>query len=121
MKIINTDKAPEAIGPYSQGYIINNLVYSSGQLPVSGEILNTIAEQAEQSCINVSEILKEAGMDFERVFKTTCFLSDMEYFKEFNEVYERVFISKPARRCVGVKELPKGVLCEIEVIAMLPQ
>ncbi|KOA20828.1 2-iminobutanoate/2-iminopropanoate deaminase [Clostridium homopropionicum DSM 5847] len=122
MKIINTENAPGAIGPYSQAYIVNSMVYTSGQIPIdpkTGTIGETIIEQTEQSCRNVGAILKEAGTDFVHVFKTTCFLADMKYFKEFNEVYSKYFVSNPARSCVAVKELPKGVLCEIEVVAVL--
>ncbi len=123
MRTINTKNAPGAIGPYSQGYIINNMVFTSGQIPVdpkTGTIEETIVEQAKQSCLNVGAILKEARTDFSHVFKTTCFLADMDYFKEFNEIYSKYFVSNPARSCVAVKELPKGVLCEIEAIAILP-
>lgn len=122
MKKIETKNAPAAIGPYSQGIIINGLVYTSGQIPVnpdSGDVGDTIKEQAEQSCQNVGAILKEAGIGFENVFKTTCFLADMSDFNVFNEVYSKYFVSKPARSCVAVKELPKGVLCEIEAIAVI--
>jgi len=121
MKIISTPNAPAAIGPYSQGYEVNGLVYTSGQIPVNpqtGEIPAGIAEQAEQSCKNVGAILEAAGIGFEKVFKTTCFLADMGDFATFNGVYERYFVSKPARSCVAVKQLPKGVLCEIEAIAV---
>jgi len=121
MQIISTNKAPGAIGPYSQGYIVNNVVYTSGQIPVdpvSGTIPEGIAAQAEQSCANVGAILEAAGSGFDKVFKTTCFLADMADFAAFNEVYARYFISKPARSCVAVKDLPKGVLCEIEAIAL---
>ena len=121
MQIISTNKAPGAIGPYSQGYIVNNVVYTSGQIPVdpvSGTIPEGIAAQAEQSCANVGAILEAAGSGFDKVFKTTCFLADMADFAAFNEVYARYFISKPARSCVAVKALPKGVLCEIEAIAL---
>ena len=120
MKILETTKAPGAIGPYSQGYEVGGLVYTSGQIPVdpaSGQIPEGIAAQAEQSCKNVGAILEAAGVGFENVFKTTCFLADMGDFAAFNEVYARYFISKPARSCVAVRELPKGVLCEIEAIA----
>lgn len=122
MKIIETKNAPAAIGPYSQGVIINGLVYTSGQIPVNpdnGDVEDTIKEQAEQSCRNVGAILEEAGIGFENVFKTTCFLADMSDFDAFNEVYSKYFVSKPARSCVAVKELPKGVLCEIEAIAAI--
>ena len=120
MQIISTEKAPGAIGPYSQGYIVGDLVYTSGQIPVdpaTGAIPQGIAAQAEQSCRNVGAILEAAGVGFQQVFKTTCFLADMGDFAAFNEVYARYFVSKPARSCVAVKELPKGVLCEIEAIA----
>ncbi|MCI8268586.1 MAG: RidA family protein [Lachnospiraceae bacterium] len=120
MKIINTTKAPGAIGPYSQGFEVNGIVYTSGQIPVNpknGEVPEGIAAQAEQSCQNVGAILEEAGSSFEKVFKTTCFLADMGDFAAFNEVYARYFVSKPARSCVAVKTLPKGVLCEIEATA----
>lgn len=120
MKIIATDKAPGAIGPYSQGFEANGFVYTSGQIPVdpaTGNIPEGIAAQAEQSCRNVGEILKAAGSSFEKVIKTTCFLADMGDFTAFNEVYAQYFVSRPARSCVAVRELPKGVLCEIEAIA----
>ena len=120
MEIISTDKAPGAIGPYSQGYIAGNFVYTSGQIPVdpaTGNIPEGIVAQAERSCANVGAILEAAGSGFEKVFKTTCFLADMADFAAFNEVYAKYFVSKPARSCVAVKTLPKGVLCEIEAIA----
>ena len=120
MEIITTLNAPGAIGPYSQGYIAGNFVYTSGQIPVdpkTGEIPEGIAAQAERSCANVGAILEAAGTDFTKVFKTTCFLADMDDFAAFNEVYAKYFVSKPARSCVAVKTLPKGVLCEIEAIA----
>ncbi|MFG6331165.1 MAG: RidA family protein [Lachnospiraceae bacterium] len=121
MKIIATDKAPGAIGPYSQGYEVNGFLYTSGQIPVipaTGEIPEGIAAQAEQSCRNVGAILEAAGSGFEKVIKTTCFLADMGDFAAFNEVYAQYFVSRPARSCVAVKELPKGVLCEVEAIAV---
>lgn len=121
MNILSTEKAPGAIGPYSQGYEVNGLVYTSGQIPVNpadGTIPADIAAQTEQSCKNVGAILEAAGVGFERVFKTTCFLADMNDFAAFNEVYARYFISKPARSCVAVRSLPKGVRCEIEAIAV---
>ena len=121
MQIISTDKAPGAIGPYSQGYVANGFVYTSGQIPVepdSGTIPEGIAAQAEQSCRNVGAILEAAGVGFDKVIKTTCFLADMGDFAAFNEVYAKFFVSKPARSCVAVKDLPKGVLCEIEAIAV---
>ena len=120
MKVIATTNAPGAIGPYSQGYCVNGFVYTSCQIPVNpadGSIPEGIAAQAEQSCKNVGAILEAAGTGFEKVFKTTCFLADMGDFAGFNEVYAKYFISKPARSCVAVKTLPKGLLCEIEAIA----
>ena len=121
MKVLETTKAPGAIGPYSQGYEVNGFVFTSGQIPVdpaTGEVAEGIAAQAEQSCQNVGAILQAAGIGYEQVIKTTCFLADMGDFAAFNEVYARYFISKPARSCVAVKALPKGVLCEIEAIAV---
>ena len=121
MKILETKNAPGAIGPYSQGFVVNGFVYTSGQIPVdpaTGAIPEGIAAQAEQSCKNVGAILEAAGVNFEKVFKTTCFLADMADFAVFNEVYAKYFISKPARSCVAAKTLPKGVLCEIEAIAV---
>jgi len=121
MKIIYTENAPAAIGPYSQAFEVNGFVYTSGQIPVNpadGSTPEGIAAQAEQSCKNVGAILEAAGIGFEKVFKTTCFLADMGDFAAFNEVYSKYFISKPARSCVAVKTLPKGVLCEIEAIAV---
>ena len=121
MNVLETQNAPGAIGPYSQGYEVNGFVFTSGQIPVnpaSGQAPAGIAAQAEQSCKNVGAILAAAGTGFERVLKTTCFLADMGDFAAFNEVYARFFTSKPARSCVAVKDLPKGVLCEIEAIAV---
>ena len=121
MNVISTEKAPGAIGPYSQGFEVNSVIYTSGQIPVNpadGSIAEGIEAQAEQSCKNVGAILEAAGSGFDKVFKTTCFLSDMGDFGAFNEVYARYFTSKPARSCVAVKTLPKGVLCEIEAIAV---
>ena len=120
MKVIATEKAPGAIGPYSQGFITNGFVYTSGQIPVNpadGPIPEGIAAPAEQSCKNVGAILEAGGSSFEKVVKTTCFLSEIADFAAFNEVYAKFFTSKPARSCVAVKDLPKGVLCEIEAIA----
>ncbi|WP_194610639.1 RidA family protein [Clostridium vitabionis] len=120
MKVIATEKAPGAIGPYSQGYIVNGLVFVSGQTPLNpetGKVPEGIAAQAEQSCRNVGAILEAGGVDFSKVCKTTCFLADMKDFKAFNEVYAKFFTSKPARSCVAVRELPMGILCEIEAIA----
>ena len=121
MNIIATEKAPGAIGPYSQGYEVNGVVYTSGQIPVNpatGEIPEGIAAQADQSCKNVGAILEAAGSGFDKVFKTTCFLAEIADFAAFNEVYAKYFTSKPARSCVAVKDLPKGVLCEVEAIAV---
>ena len=121
MTIINTEHAPGAIGPYSQAYETNGLVITSGQLPVNpadGAMPEGIAAQAEWSCKNVGAILEAAGVSFESVVKTTCFLADMGDFAAFNEVYAKYFTSKPARSCVAVKDLPKGALCEIEAIAV---
>jgi len=120
MKVVSTDKAPAAIGPYSQGYITGGFVFVSGQTPVdpaTGKFADDIAAQADQSCRNVGEILKAAGSGFDKVVKTTCFLADIKDFKAFNEVYAKYFTSKPARSCVAVKDLPLGVGCEIEAIA----
>ena len=122
MKPISTPNAPAAIGPYSQGYMVGNLVYTSGQIPVSpgdGTIPEGIEAQAHQSCKNVGAVLEAAGATFQQVFKTTCFLADMADFVAFNQVYAQYFVSNPARSCVAVKTLPKGVLCEIEAIAEL--
>ena len=121
MNVLETKNAPGAIGPYSQGYEVNGFVYTSGQIPVdpaTGAVPEGIAAQAEQSCKNVGAILESAGVGFGQVFKTTCFLADMGDFAAFNEVYAKYFTSKPARSCVAVKDLPKGVLCEIEAIAV---
>ena len=120
MKVIATEKAPGAIGPYSQGFLTNGFVYTSGQIPVNpadGTIPEGIAAQAEQSCKNVGAILEAGGSGFDKVVKTTCFLADIADFAAFNEVYTKYFTSKPARSCVAVKDLPKGVLCEVEAIA----
>ena len=120
MKVIATEKAPGAIDPYSQGFLTNGFVYTSGQIPVNpadGTIPEGIAAQAEQSCKNVGAILEAGGSGFDKVVKTTCFLADIADFAAFNEVYAKFFTSKPARSCVAVKDLPKGVLCEVEAIA----
>ncbi len=120
MKAIQTENAPAAIGPYSQGIEIAGLIFTSGQIPVNpadGSIPQGIEAQAHRSCQNVGAVLAAAGSGFQRVIKTTCFLADMADFAAFNDVYESYFISKPARSCVAVKALPKGVLCEIEAIA----
>ena len=118
---VSTTKAPAAIGPYSQGVIANGFLFASGQIPIipeTGDIAEgDITVQAQQVMKNIGEILKEAGTDFESVVKTTCFLAQMSDFSAFNGVYEKYFTGKPARSCVAVKELPKNVLCEVEVIA----
>lgn len=121
MNILETKNAPGAIGPYSQGIEVNGFVFTSGQIPVdpaTGAVPEGITAQAEQSCKNVGGILAAAGVDYDKVIKTTCFLADMGDFAAFNEVYARYFVSKPARSCVAVKDLPKGVLCEVEAIAV---
>lgn len=120
MKVIATEKAPGAIGPYSQGFIAGGFVYTSGQIPVNpadGTVPEGIAAQTEQSCKNVGAILEAAGSGYDKVIKTTCFLADIADFAAFNEVYAKYFTAKPARSCVAVKDLPKGVLCEIEAVA----
>ena len=120
MKVIATEKAPGAIGPYSQGFIAGGFVYTSGQIPVNpadGTVPEGIAAQTEQSCKNVGAILEAAGSGYDKVVKTTCFLADIADFAAFNKVYAKYFTSKPARSCVAVKDLPKGVLCEIEAVA----
>ena len=123
MKTLETKNAPAAIGPYSQAKMVNNFVFASGQIPVdpaTGEVAgDTIETQAEQSCKNVGAILAEAGLGFDNVVKTTCFLADMADFAAFNAVYEKYFTSKPARSCVAVKDLPKAVLVEIEILAVV--
>lgn len=123
MKKISTDKAPAAIGPYSQAVIAGDFLYASGQIPINPATGNVdaegITEQAEQSMKNVGEILKAAGVTYDNVVKTTCFLAEIGDFGAFNEVYAKYFTQNPARSCVAVKDLPKGVLCEVEVIAYL--
>lgn len=125
MKKISTTEAPAAIGPYSQGIIAGNFLFASGQIPINPENGQIEAEgieaQAEQAMKNVGAILREAGADYTKVVKTTCFLADMEDFAAFNAVYENYFTQKPARSCVAVKQLPKNVLCEVEVIAWLAE
>ncbi|MGN0381084.1 MAG: RidA family protein [Suilimivivens sp.] len=120
---VSKTKAPAAIGPYSQGILANGFLFASGQIPIIPET-GAIAEgditiQAEQVMKNVGEILKEAGADYESVVKTTCFLAEMSDFAAFNSIYEKYFTGKPARSCVAVKQLPKDVLCEVEVIAVV--
>lgn len=121
LRKISTDKAPATIGPYSQGIIANGMLFASGQIPINPETGNVegndITAQAELVMKNVGALLSEAGTDYTRVVKTTCFLADMNDFAAFNEVYGRYFTEKPARSCVAVKTLPKNVLCEVEVIA----
>lgn len=123
MKVISTETAPAAIGPYSQAIVTNGLVFASGQIPVDpatgAPAGDTIDTQAEQSCKNLAAILAAAGSDMTKVVKTTCFLADMADFAKFNEIYAKYFVSCPARSCVAAKALPKGVLCEIEAIAEL--
>lgn len=123
MKVISTETAPAAIGPYSQAIVTNGLVFASGQIPVDpatgAPAGDTIDTQAEQSCKNVAAILAAAGSDMTKVVKTICFLADMADFAKFNEIYTKYFVSCPARSCVAAKALPKGVLCEVEAIAEL--
>lgn len=123
MKVVYTDKAPAAIGPYSQAMILNDILFTSGQIPVvpaTGELAGeTIEAQAEQVMKNLGAVLEEAGTSFENAVKTTCFLADMGDFAKFNEIYAKYFVNKPARSCVAVKTLPKNVLCEVEVIAAI--
>lgn len=123
MKVISTEKAPAAIGPYSQGIVAGDFFFASGQIaiiPETGEIAEaTIEEQTEQVMKNIGNLLAAAGVDYSKVVKTSCFLADMGDFGAFNEIYAKYFTSKPARSCVAVKTLPKNVLCEVEVIAYL--
>ncbi|RHQ18473.1 RidA family protein [Lachnospiraceae bacterium AM48-27BH] len=120
---VSTEKAPAAIGPYSQAVIAGGVLYTSGQIPVNPETNaiagDTIEEQAEQVMKNLGAVLTEAGTTFEKVVKTTCFIADMGDFAKFNEIYAKYFTEKPARSCVAVKTLPKNVLCEVEVIAVV--
>jgi 2-iminobutanoate/2-iminopropanoate deaminase len=121
LKVTNTEKAPAAIGPYSQAVSFGDLLFTSGQIaldPTTGEVVGTtIEEQTEQVMKNISAILEANNIDFNNVIKTTCFIAEMADFAKFNEIYAKYFVSKPARSCVAVKELPKAVLCEVEVIA----
>lgn len=121
LQIIQTDKAPAAIGPYSQGVIYGNLLFTSGQIainPATGQVeSDTIEGQTQQVMANLGALLAEAGTDFSKVIKTTCFLSDMADFGAFNSIYEQYFVSKPARSCVAAKQLPRNVLVEVELIA----
>ncbi|MGL5647444.1 MAG: RidA family protein [Clostridium sp.] len=120
---INTKKAPKAIGPYSQAIKVNNMLFTSGQIPLDPETMEIVGvgvkEQAERVMQNLNAVLEEAGVNFDHVVKTTCFLKDMADFAAFNEVYSKYIKNAPARSCVAVKELPKAVLCEVEVIAYL--
>lgn len=123
MNYIKTDKAPGAIGPYSQAITANGFLFTSGQIPINPATGNvdavTIAEQAHQSCKNLAAVCEAAGTSLDKAVKTTCFLADMSDFAAFNEVYAQYFTCNPARSCVAVKALPKGVLCEIELVAEL--
>ena len=123
IKKISTNGAPAAIGPYSQAVTVGNILYTSGQIPIDPEtsllVEGDISVQAERIMQNLSAVLKAAGTDFENVIKTTCFLADMADFAAFNAVYEKYFISRPARSCVAVKTLPKGALAEVELIALI--
>ncbi len=122
MEIISTNNAPQAVGPYSQAVLVNGTLYASGQIAIDPEtqkmVENDIVAQTERICKNVEGVLKAAGMGFENVVKTTCFLADMADFGTFNGIYEKYFISKPARSCVAAKALPKNALAEIEIIAV---
>lgn len=122
MKIISTNDAPKAVGPYSQAILVNGVLYASGQIAINPEnqtmVDGDVVAQTEQIVKNIDAVLKAADMGFENVVKTTCFLAEMADFATFNAVYEKYFISKPARSCVAAKELPKGALAEIEIIAV---
>ncbi len=125
LKYVDTKNAPAAIGPYSQGIILNGIAFFSGPIPLSpetGEVVGTtIEEQTEQVMQNVKALLESQGASFTDVVKTTCFLADMGDFAAFNEIYAKYFTGKPARSCVAVKDLPKGVLCEVETIAAVKE
>ncbi len=125
LKYVDTKNAPAAIGPYSQGIILNGIAFFSGQIPLSpetGEVVGTTIEaQTEQVMQNVKALLESQGASFTDVVKTTCFLADMGDFAAFNEIYAKYFTGKPARSCVAVKDLPKGVLCEVETIAAVKE
>lgn len=122
MEIISTNNAPQAVGPYSQAILVNGTLYASGQIAIDPEtqkmVENDIVAQTERICKNIEGVLKAAGMGFENVVKTTCFLADMADFGTFNGIYEKYFISKPVRSCVAAKALPKNALAEIEIIAV---
>lgn len=123
MKKIATNKAPAAIGPYSQAIQVDKFLFASGQIPINPATGNVEAEgieaQTRQVMKNIGAVLEEVGIDYTKVVKTTCFLADMDDFVAFNKVYEEYFTEKPARSCVAVKQLPKNVLCEVEVIGYL--
>lgn len=123
LNVIHTNNAPAAIGPYSQAIVYGNVVYTSGQIPINpfnGEVISgDITAQTEQVMKNLKAVLEASGSSFENAIKTTCFLSSMSDFAGFNEVYAKYFVNKPARSCVAVKDLPKNVLCEVEVIAAI--
>ena len=123
MEYVSTNNAPNAIGPYSQAVKANGLLFTSGQIAINPETNSveavTVEEQTEQVCKNLKAVVEAAGSDMTKVVKTVCFLADINDFAKFNEVYGRYFVSKPARSCVAVKDLPKGVLCEVELIAEL--
>ena len=125
MKVVATEKAPKALGPYSQGYVHGGIFYSAGQIPINPEVdeveVDDITGQAEQVCKNLGAVLEAAGSSYDKVLKTTCFLSDMDNFAAFNEVYAKYFTGKPARSCVAVKTLPKNVLVEVELIAVVEE
>lgn len=121
MKIIETSQAPQAIGPYSQAIAHQGILYCSGQGPLSpdtNKVPSGIKAQTELACQNIAAVLKAGQSSFDQVLKTTCFLSDIKNFNDFNEVYGQYFISKPARSCFAVKDLPMGILCEIEVVSI---
>ena len=121
-KVTSTDKAPAAIGPYSQAIEVNGFLFASGQVPINPEVGDVVAEgivdQTEQVMKNIGAILEVNGLTYTDVVKTTCFLADMDDFATFNEVYAKYFTGKPARSCVAVKTLPKNVLCEVEILAV---
>ena len=123
MEYVATNNAPNAIGPYSQAVKANGMLFTSGQIAINPQSNNveasTIEEQTIQVCENLKAVVEAAGTTMDKVVKTTCFLSDINDFAVFNEIYGRYFTSKPARSCVAVKDLPKGVLCEVELIAEL--
>ena len=118
---VETNKAPKAIGPYSQAVVVGNLIFTSGQIPLNPEtgvlMGNDIKEQTHRVCLNLKAVLEASGASLENAVKTVCYLSDMTNFSEFNEVYAQYFTQKPARSCVAVKELPKGALVEVDVVA----